>query len=107
MQTMVSEGQGRIKKAGSINGYAGLSWSKTWLKKWLRDMWNLPNGTFEWFESYKPITYLRSWRESLFEKVERNIFLNTSILILMLPLKSIKMRETAINSLKTSFKHSP
>ena len=94
MQTMVSEGQGRIKKGGSINGYAGLSWSKTWLKKWLRDMWNLPNGTFEWLESYKPI-----------KNLERNIFLNISILILMLTLKSIKMRQTAINSLKTSFKH--
>ena len=45
-----------------------------------------------------------SWRESLFEKVERNIFWNISISILMLTLKSIKMRETAINSLKTSFK---
>ena len=94
MQTMVSEGQGRIKKGGSINGYAGLSWSKTWLKKWLRDMWNLPNGTFEWFESYKPI-----------KNLERNIFLNISILILMLTLKSIKMRDTTINSLKTSFEH--
>ena len=46
-----------------------------------------------------------SGRKSLFEKVERNIFLNISILILMLTLKSIKMRQTAINSLKTSFKH--
>ena len=46
-----------------------------------------------------------SGRESLFEKVERNTFLNISILILMLTLKSIKIRETAINSLKTSFKH--
>ena len=45
-----------------------------------------------------------SWRESLFEKVERNIFLNISILILMLMLKSIKMRKTATNYLKTSFK---
>ena len=94
MQTMVSEGQGRIKKGGSINGYAGLSWSKTWLKKWLRDMWNLRNGTFEWLESYKPI-----------KNLERNIFLNISILILMLTLKNIKMRETATNSLKSSFKH--
>ena len=40
-----------------------------------------------------------SGRESLFEKVERNISLN--ILILMLTLKCIKMRETVINSLKT------
>ena len=46
-----------------------------------------------------------SGRESLFEKVERNIFLNISILILMLTLKSIKMREAVINSSKTSFKH--
>ena len=46
-----------------------------------------------------------SGRESLFEKVDRNIFLNIPILILMLTLKSIKMRQTAINSLKTSFKH--
>ena len=33
MQTIVSEGQGRVKKGGSINDYAGLPWSKTWLKK--------------------------------------------------------------------------
>ena len=46
-----------------------------------------------------------SGQESLFEKVERNMFLNISILILMLTLKSIKMRETAVNYLKTSFKH--
>ena len=46
-----------------------------------------------------------SWQESLFEKVERNIVLNILILILMLMLKSIKMRETAINSLKSYFKH--
>ena len=46
-----------------------------------------------------------SGRKSLFETVERNIFLNISISILMLTLKSIKMRETAINSSKTSFKH--
>ena len=43
--------------------------------------------------------------ESLFEKVEKNIFFDISILILMLTLKSIKMREMAINSLKNSFKH--
>ena len=46
-----------------------------------------------------------SGRESLFEKVERNISLNISILILMLTLKCIKMRETVINSLKTFFKN--
>ena len=46
-----------------------------------------------------------SGRESLFEKVEKNILLSISISILMLTLKNIKMRETAINSLKTSFKH--
>ena len=46
-----------------------------------------------------------SGQESLFEKVEKNIFLNFSVLILMLTLKSIKMRETVLNSLKTSFKH--
>ena len=46
-----------------------------------------------------------SWRESLFKKVERNIFSNISMAILMLTLRSIRMRETAINSLKTSFKH--
>ena len=44
--------------------------------------------------------------ESLFEKVERKMFLNFSILILILTLKSIKMRQTAISSLKASFKHS-
>ena len=43
--------------------------------------------------------------ESLFEKVERKMFLNFSILILTLTLKSIKMRETAISSLKAFFKH--
>ena len=46
-----------------------------------------------------------SGQESLFEKVERNIFLNISILILILTFKSIIMRETAVNSLKTPFKH--
>ena len=40
-----------------------------------------------------------SGRESLFERAERNIFLNISVMILMLTLRSIKMRETAINSL--------
>ena len=45
------------------------------------------------------------WTRVSFPKVERNIFLNISILILMLTLQSIKMRETAINSLKTFFKH--
>ena len=44
-------------------------------------------------------------RESLSKKVERNVFLNISILILMLTLKSIQMRDTTINSLKTSFEH--
>ena len=45
------------------------------------------------------------WWESLFEKAERNIVLNILILILLLTLKSIKVKKTAINSLKTSFKH--
>ena len=38
--------------------------------------------------------------ESIFENVERGIVLNILILILMLTLKSIKMRGTAINSFK-------
>ena len=29
MQTIVSEGQSRVKKGGSTNDYAGLPWSKT------------------------------------------------------------------------------
>ena len=33
MQTIVSEGQSRVKKGESTNDYAGLPWSKTCLKK--------------------------------------------------------------------------
>ena len=68
MQTIVSEDQSRIKKGGSTNDYAGLPWSKTWLKKWLRDMWTLPNGTFEWLDIYEPITYFPIWMRISFRK---------------------------------------
>ena len=105
MQTIVSEGQNRVKKGGSTNDYAGLPWGKTWLKKWLRDMWTLPNSTFEWLEIYEPTVYFPFGTRISFQKEERNIFLNISILILMLTLKSIKMRDTTINSLKTTFEH--
>ena len=105
MQTIVSEGQNRVKKGGSTNDYAGLPWGETWLKKWLRvcerSLIVLLNG---WKFMNQPFIS-PSGRESLFKKVERNIFLNISILILMLTLKSIKMRDTTINSLKTTFEH--
>ena len=38
MQAIVSEAQSRVKKGGSVNDFAGLPCSKTWLKKRLRDM---------------------------------------------------------------------
>ena len=41
-----------------------------------------------------------SWRESLFEKVERNIFLNISFLILMLMLITIKINKSIPPSTK-------
>ena len=75
MQATVFEVQGSIKKGGSTNDYAGLPWTKTWLKKWLRDMWTLPNGTFEWLEIYEPITYFPFLDESFFSKGRKKYFL--------------------------------
>ena len=64
---------------------------KTWVKKWLRDMQMLPNGTFDWMEIYEPITYFPfSTRISLYKN--RNIVLNILMLILILTLKSIKLK---------------
>ena len=75
MQTIVSEGQSMVKKGGSTSDYAGLPWSKTSLKKWLRDMWTLPNGTFEWMEIYDPITYFPFWTRISFRKVRKKYFI--------------------------------
>ena len=75
MQTIVSEGQSRVKKRGSTNDYAGLPWSKTGLKKWSRDMWTLPNGTFEWLGIYEPITYFPFWTRISFRKGRKKHFL--------------------------------
>ena len=74
MQTIVSEDQSRIKKGGSTNDYAGLPWSKTWLKKWSRDMWTLPNGTFQWLEIYEPIAYFPFWTRISFRKGRKKYF---------------------------------
>ena len=100
MQIIVSESQSRVEKGGSTNDYAGvkLGWKSDHVIC-ERSLMVLSNG---WkFMNQSLIS--PSGRESLFEKVERNISLN--ILILMLTLKCIKMRETVINSLKTFFKN--
>ena len=65
-------------------------------------MWTLPNGTFEWLEICEPITYFPSLTRISFHK-GRNIILNILIIILMLTLKSIKMRETAKKLFKILF----
>ena len=75
MQTIVSEGQNRVKKGGSTNDYAGLPWGKTWLKKWLRDMWTLPNSTFEWLEIYEPTVYFPFGTRISFQKGRKKYFL--------------------------------
>ena len=75
MQTIAFEGQGWIKKGGSTSDYAGLTWSKTWLKKWLRDMWTVPIGTFEWLESYELITYFPFLKRITFRKGRKKYFL--------------------------------
>ena len=75
MQTIASEVQARIKKGQSTNDYAGLPWSKTWLKKWLRDMLTLPNDTFEWLEIYEPITYCLFLTRISFRKGRKKYFL--------------------------------
>ena len=80
MQTIVFEGQGRVKKGGSSNDYAGLPWVKTWLKKWSRDMWTLPNGTFEWLESHETITYFPFLTRISFRKGRKKYFLKYFIL---------------------------
>ena len=71
---------------------------KTWVKNC---------NTFDWQEIYQPITYF-PFSTIIFKN--RNMPLNMLILILMLTLKSIKMKETALNSsippttnLKTNF----
>ena len=69
MQTIVSEGQSRVKKRGSTNGYAGLPWSKTGLKKWLRDI------VTEWLVIYEPITYFPFWTKISFRKGRKKYFL--------------------------------
>ena len=75
MQTIASDGQSRVKKGVSTNDYAGLPRSKIWLKKWSRDMWTLPNGTFEWLEIYEPITYYSFWTRISFWKGRKKYFL--------------------------------
>ena len=80
MQTKVFEGQGRVKKGGSSNDYVGLPWVKTWLKKLSRDMWTLPNGTFEWLESHEPITYFPFLTRISFRKGRKKYFLKYFIL---------------------------
>ena len=51
-------------------------------------------NTFEWFEIHEPITYF-PFSTRIFRN--RNMLLGILILILMLTLKSIKMKETSIN----------
>ena len=75
MQTIASDGQSRVKKGRSTSDYAGLPRSKIWLKKWLRDMWTLSNGTFEWSEIYEPITYYSFWTRISFWKGRNKYFL--------------------------------
>ena len=75
MQTAVFESQGRIKKGRSTNDYAGLPWTKNWLKKWSRDVWTLPNGTFELLESYEPIIYFPFLTRISFGKGTKKSFL--------------------------------
>ena len=59
---------------------------KTWVKT---------GNTFVWLEIYEPIAYF-FFSSRIFEN--RNMLLNISILVLMLTIKSIKMKETTINS---------
>ena len=59
------------------------------------ETWVKNGNTFDWLEIYEPITYFH-FATRIFKI--RNMLLNILILILMLTLKSIKMKETAINS---------
>ena len=59
---------------------------KTWVKT---------GNTFVWLEIYEPIAYF-FFSSRIFEN--RNMLLNILILVLMLTIKSIKMKETTINS---------
>ena len=59
---------------------------KTWVKT---------GNTFDWLEIYEPIAYL-PFSTRIFRNP--NMLLNISILILVLTLKIIRMKETAINS---------
>ena len=38
-------------------------------------MWTLPNGTFEWLESYEPITYFPFLTRISFQKGRKKYFL--------------------------------
>ena len=59
-------------------------------------IWVRNGNTFDWLEIYEPITYF-PFLTRIFKN--RNMLLNIlNILILMLTLKSIKMKEIAINS---------
>ena len=60
--------------------------SKTWVKN---------GNTFDWLEIYEPITDF-PFLTRIFKN--RNMLLNILILILMLTLRSIKMKETSISS---------
>ena len=59
-------------------------------KTWVKD-----GNTFDWLEIYEPVTYF-PFSTRIFKN--RNMLLNILILILMLTLKSVKRKETAINS---------
>ena len=55
---------------------------KTWVKN---------GSTFDWLEIYEPINYF-PFSTRIF--INRNMFLNTLILMMILALASIKMKET-------------
>ena len=57
--------------------------------------WVKAGNFFDWLEIYEPITYF-SFSTRIFRN--RNMLLDIPILILTLTLKSIKMKETTINS---------
>ena len=57
--------------------------------------WVKAGNFFDWLKIYEPITYF-SFSTRIFRN--RNMILNISIVILMLTLKSIKMKETTIKS---------
>ena len=59
---------------------------KTWVKN---------GNTFDWLKIYEQITYF-PFSTRIF--INRNMFLNTLILMMILALASIKMKETRFNS---------